>query len=183
MKLGKSIGTLIMIAFALLLSAPAVFAETVTEGPMVQAVAKKIAEEHDHYKKGSLKLHHVKTVEVGGEIGTLKMAVAEYLTVRDTIFYFTHKQIVYYSPSAEGGNGKVLTASDVGKIAAAKQYQKQYQHLEGTFKHLGAILSLCALILLIPGFFAFYWAKQQYSVLSYKLKHNLFHQTGRYSYK
>lgn len=183
MKKIMAVGLAFIFMFFSLIGASMVSAAADVSPDMKKAVEKNLSQEHYDYDKGSLALEHVKTVNldqpIGENISTVKMAVAEYNTVRDSIFYSSHKQIVYYAP---GENGKVLKLADVSDLGPAQQYKEQYKDITGTKMHLSVILPLCVLILLVPGFFAFIWAKQQYSVLKYKLKNNLLHNTGPHTF-
>jgi hypothetical protein len=171
-----------MVMFFSLIGTGTVLAETVTSGDTYDAIEKSLAGEHYDYKEGSLELKDPKTITldepVAEDVTKVTVALADYNTVRDNIFYFTQKEVVFYAPE----KGETLTLADVSKAEAVQQYKSQFDGVTGTQMHYGAILGLCALILIVPGFFAFFWTKQQHSVLKYKLKNNLFNNTGSQSF-
>ncbi|HEX7065818.1 MAG TPA: hypothetical protein VF199_12180 [Bacillales bacterium] len=152
-----------------------------TSGDMYKAVNKEVANLHYDYDQGSLTLKHVKTVNLDKpvkDISTLKMAVAHFQTVRDEIFFTSHTEVIYYNPEA----GEIVPAKTAVKIKPAVDYKAQYEDEIGENVQVANVLILLFLILLIPAYFAFVWAKRRHSVLSYKLENNLMDGVGKNKY-
>ncbi|HET7579878.1 MAG TPA: hypothetical protein VFK33_11415 [Bacillales bacterium] len=156
-------------------------AEATVPKKMYKAVNKTLKEAHYDYDNGSLTLKHVKRAQLNKPVenmSTLIMAVAQYNTVRDNIFYTTHRDIVYYSPDT----GKVVPPEVAGKTDVAVNYGAQYENVTGESVHVLNVLILLFLVLLIPAIFIYIWAKRQHSVISYKLDNDLFDEIGDKKY-
>ncbi|HET7658412.1 MAG TPA: hypothetical protein VFK37_08970 [Bacillales bacterium] len=150
-------------------------------GGMYEAVNKELANLHYDYDKGSLTLKHETTVNLDKavkKISTLKMAVAHFQTVRDEIFFTSHTEVVYYNPET----GKIIPNKTAAKIKRAVDYKAQYEEELGENVKVTNVLILLFLILLIPAYFAFVWAKRRHSVLSYKLENNIMDGVGKNKY-
>ncbi|HET7656825.1 MAG TPA: hypothetical protein VFK37_00905 [Bacillales bacterium] len=148
---------------------------------MQKAVNKQLKQGHYDYDAGTLQLTHVKTVHLQkpvDKVSTVVMAIAQYKTVRDQIFFTTHSDAVYYDPD----HNKMVPIQTVSKIDAVKKYQDQYKSMLGENVQVTNILILLFFILLIPAYLAFIAVKRKHSVLSYKLENNLFDGTGEKKY-
>ncbi|WP_408007266.1 hypothetical protein ACJROX_21590 [Pseudalkalibacillus sp. A8] len=172
--------TAIMMALTLLVSGGAgvLAAEDAPKG-MEETTKKLLADEYYDYKNGTLELSNFTEVEVtpeGEEASgpiTVVAALAEFQTVRDNIFTFDRKETVYFDAT----NGKMLTATEVGAFQndTLTNYKEQFEHL-GKKMNLGWIMSLHALILLIPAYLMFVWGNQVYSSSRFKIENNLYGQ-------
>lgn len=176
----KSIAA-IMAVFVMLFSFAGLVSAQTSSGKMYKAVEEKVSGDHYDYDKGTLSLNHVKTVHLDqpvDKVNTVQMAVAEYKTVRDHIFFTSHKETVAYDPD----HNQILQDKTTARIDAVKSYEHQYGD-EASHQGMWDIIIFMLLILLIPGLIAFVWAKRQHSVLSYKLENDLFDGVGdkRYS--
>lgn len=153
-----------------------------TSGKMKKAVDKQLEQQNYDYDKGSLKLEHVETKNLSQSLNNtskLKMAIANYKTVRQDIFFTTHKEIFYFDPEA----GEIIPQATAAKADEVQAYTDKVENLTGENMHIAVILGLLFVFLLICAYFIFIWAKQQYSVLSYQLENNLFEGTGDPKYK
>lgn len=152
-------------------------------GKMHKAVDEQTNDQNYDYDKGSLKLKHVKSVDLSkslDNVSKLKMAVAEYKTVRQDIFFTTHKDVVYYDPDA----GEVVPETTAAKAQEAKAYSDKYSNVTGDHMHLTLILLILFVLLLgVPAYIIFIWAKRQHSVLTYQMDNNLFDGVGDPKYK
>ncbi|HEX6922392.1 MAG TPA: hypothetical protein VF149_01105 [Bacillales bacterium] len=170
--------TAVITAFVMLFAFIGTVSAEETSGDMYKAINKELSEAHYDYDKGSLTLTHVKTVKLDQpvqKISTLKMAVAHFQTVRDEIFFAEHNEVVYYNPET----GKVVPGKTAAKTDAAAAYKAKYEDELGENVEIGNVLLLLFLLLLIPGFFAYVWAKRRHSVLTYKLENNLMDGVGK----
>ncbi len=150
---------------------------------MQKATKDFLQDEYYDFNNGSLKeLSHVTKVEVNPEAVegeeaqgpiTVYAALAEYQTVRDNIFTFDRKETVYFDAT----NGKMLTATEIGAFQndTLTNYKEQFDHL-GKKMNLGWIMSLHALILLIPVYLMFVWGNQVYSSSRFMVENNLYGQ-------
>lgn len=153
-----------------------------TSGKMYKAVDEQTNDQNYDYDKGSLKLTHVKTANLSkslDNVSKLKMAVAEYKTVRQSIFFTTHKDVVYYDPDA----GEVVPESTAAQAKEAKAYSDKYSDVTGENMHISIIMGLLFLLLLVPAFFIYIWTKRQHTVLTYQLENNLLEGVGDPKYK
>lgn len=140
---------------------------------MYKAVNKELKQGNYDYDNGSLVLKHVKTVHLNKPVkkmSTLIMAIAQYNTVRDNIFFNSHRDAVFYSPDTN----QIVPLQTAAKISAVSKYQDQYKNIIGENVHVTNVLILLIFILLIPAFLALVWSKRRHSVLSYKLENHLF---------
>lgn len=170
-----------MAVFVMVFAFAGLVSAQTTSGKMYKAVEEQVSGDHYDYDKGSLTLNHVKTVHLDqpvDKVNTVQMAVAEYKTVRDNIFFTSHKETVAFDPD----HNQILQDKTTAKIDAVKSYENQYGS-ESSHQGVWKIVVFMLLILVIPGLFAFVWAKRQHSVLSYKLENDLFDDVGdkRYS--
>jgi hypothetical protein len=152
----------------------------VNQDEMRTHVQKHLAEDHYDFKNGSLELSNEEVINVNdpdGKVSEVWAAHATYNTVRDSIFYFTTKDVVYYDVT----NQKVLTATEAAKFKELGVYKKQYEGELGMKMHFLVILSLLALILVVPGVIISTWGKQVYSTTSFKVKNNLYNQTQNFN--
>lgn len=176
----KTAATMIA-AFAMMMFCLFPTAASAEDQDMYHAIDKKLADEHYDYDEGSLALQKVETANLDQPvegISTLKMAVADYQTVRDNVFYKSHKDVVFYSPDT----GDVVPTEKAGQIDAALAYQDAHQDETGSNVKVTAVLLFLSLILIVPGLIAFIWAKRHFSVLTYKLENNLLEGVGPNKY-
>lgn len=148
---------------------------------MYQAVNKQLKQGHYDYDNGSLKLTHVKTIHLQkpvNKVKTLTLGIANYKTVRDNIFFANHHDAVYFDPHSN----QMVSIQTALKINAVGKYQNQYKNIIGEHVQISIIFLLLFFVLLVPAYFAYVWAKRRYSVLTYKLKNNLFDGTGENKY-
>ncbi|MGP4082022.1 hypothetical protein ACTWQL_19225 [Pseudalkalibacillus sp. R45] len=176
--------TAAVMALTLLVSGGAgvLAAEDAPKG-MKEATKKFMKDEYYDYKDGSLEpLSNLTKVEVTPEAEegeeasgpiTVYAGLAEFKTVRDNIFTFDRKETVYYDAT----NDKMLTATEVGAFQndTLTNYKEQFEHL-GKKMNLGWIMSLHALILLIPAYLMFVWGNQVYSSSRFMIENNLYGQ-------
>src|SRR5699024_5019029 len=108
----------------------------------------------------------------------LKMAIADYNTVRQGIFKITHKEAVYYDPD----EGDVVPSSKAVQASEAKAFKDKYESKQTDHINLGPILGLMALLLLVPAYIIFVWARRHHSVLSYQIENNLLEDVGQNKY-
>jgi hypothetical protein len=162
--------------FAVLFSvASVVSAAEVNNDELNTAVNESLKEEHYDYKDGSLEIKDAEVFTVEdpeGKISEVWAGVAEYDTVRDNIFYFSHTDVVFYDINGE----KMLTATQAGNFDSLLQFKEQYKDETGKTMHLTAILLLLALILVVPAFYMFVWDKQIYSTTRFTDKGNLYYR-------
>ncbi|MFC4618300.1 hypothetical protein ACFO4N_06095 [Camelliibacillus cellulosilyticus] len=153
-------------------------AENVGHGKMYDTFLKKYKEENYDFKKGSLKLEHVQTINLDNpitvKVGTkdeqitqIQVAIGHFKTVRDGIFYKDWKDYAYYAPEI----GQVLTEGDVMNVKAIKDFQNKYS--SGVSLQLGAITGLLFLFFIIPLIFAYIWLKFKYNSMDFKLKNGM----------
>jgi len=148
---------------------------------MYKAVNKQLKQGNYDYDNGSLKLTHVKTIHLNkpvNKVKTLTLAVANYKTVRDNIFFADHHDAVYYDPDSN----QMVSIQTALKINQVGKYQDQYKNILGNYVQITTILILLLFLLLVPGYFAYVWAKRRHSVLSYRLENNLFDGTSEEKY-
>lgn len=148
---------------------------------MYKAVNTELKQGNYDFDNGSLVLKHVKTIHLNKpvkKVSTIVMAVAEYNTVRDQIFFNTHREAVFYSPDQK----MMVPIQTAAKIKAVTNYQDRYKSILKSNVHVTNILILLFMILLIPGLLALVWSKRQHSVLSYKLENDLFDGVGNKKY-
>ncbi|WP_261130720.1 hypothetical protein [Bacillus sp. Marseille-Q3570] len=145
---------------------------------MKKATEKLLKDEYYDYKGGSLEpLSNITKVEVTpeeeGEPITVYAGLAEFKTVRDNIFTFDRKETVYYDAT----NDKMLSATEVGAFQndTLTNYKEQFEHL-GKKMNLGWVMSLHALILLVPAYLMFVWGNQVYSSSRFMVGNNLYGQ-------
>ncbi|MCF6138324.1 hypothetical protein [Pseudalkalibacillus berkeleyi] len=176
-----------LMALTLLLSGGAgALAATDVEEPkgMEKAVEKHLEKEfYDFHKtknavdlSETIKVEATPQAEDGKEASgpiTVYASLAKFQTVRDDIYTFSHREVVYYDAT----NKKVLTGTEVGKLENDKliEYKDSFAHL-GKKMNLGWILSLHGLILLIPAYFMFVWGNQVYSSTSFQIRNNIYNQ-------
>lgn len=171
----------IMTAFMMFFCFIGVAGAATTSGKLHDTIDKQFDSQNYDYDKGSLVLKDVKSVHLKKKVDDLtelKMAVAQYDTVRQDIFFTTHTEVVYVNPSS----GEVVPPATAEKADEAKAYKDNYKDITGDYMHLGVILSLLALLLLVPAYFAYIWAGRQHSALNYQLKNNLLDGVGRNNY-
>ena len=148
---------------------------------MYSAVNKQLKQGHYDYDAGTLKLTHVKTIHLNkpvNKVKTLTMAVANYKTVRDAIFFTNHHDAVFFDPNSN----KMVSIQTALKVNAVGNYQDQYKNILGEYVQITTVLLILLFFLLVPAFLAFVWAKRKHSVLTYKLQNNLFEATGENKY-
>ncbi len=180
--------TAAMMAFALMLTGGAgVLAATEEKAPedMKKAVEKHLEEEYYDYNKSYEPKFDEKTIKVeatpqaegedaeaSGPI-TVYASLVEFQTVRDNIFTFAHREVIYYDAT----NEKVLSGTEVGKLQNEEltQFKEQFAHL-GKKMNLGWIMSLHALIMIVPAYLMFVWSNQVYSSTSFQIRNNLYNQ-------
>ncbi|WP_349408201.1 hypothetical protein [Pseudalkalibacillus sp. SCS-8] len=176
--------TAAMMAFALMLTGGAgVLAAVEKPEGMQKAVEKHLEEEfYDYNKDYKLKLSETIKVEATPEAEegqeasgpvTVYASLAEFQTVRDNIFTFAHREVVYYDAT----NKKVLSGTEVGKLQSDKliDYKDQFAHL-GKKMNIGWTMFLHSLILLVPAYFIFVWSNQVYSSTRWQIQNNIYNQ-------
>ncbi|MGM7702423.1 hypothetical protein ACSVDE_11915 [Pseudalkalibacillus sp. Hm43] len=178
--------TAAMMAFALMLTGGAgVLAATEKPEGMDKAIEKHLEEEYYDYNKKyepkyseTIKVEATPQAEEGEEAEasgpiTVYASLVEFQTVRDNIFTFAHREVVYYDAT----NEKVLTGTEVGKLQNEEltQFKEQFAHL-GKKMNIGWIMFLHALILIVPAYLMFVWSNQVYSSTSFQIRNNLYNQ-------
>lgn len=165
-----------IITFVLLISSMAGVVSAAEASPeMTKAIETMKKEEFSNFKEGSLKLTDVQEVSVNDpelNTSTVQMALAEYTTVRDSIFPTVRKEIVYFDPE----NGEVLHESQLATVDEVSAYKDSYDGETGAKLQMGLIITL--LIVLPIAYILFImlvWEPRQYSVTKFKIANRLFH--------
>jgi hypothetical protein len=155
---------------------------------MEKAVEKHLEEEYYDFNKGkepnlkeTIKVEATPQAEDGadgegakasGPI-TVYASLTEFQTIRDNIFTFAHREVVYYDAT----NKKILTGTEVGKLQNDELtgFKEQFAHL-GKKMNIGWVMFLHALILLIPAYLIYIWGNQVYSSTKFQIQNNLYNQ-------
>ncbi len=144
-------------------------------GEMHKAITAMKKEEHSNLKAGSLKLANFQEIavkEADLDTGTVQMALAEYTTVRDSIFPSVHQEIVFYDPE----NGEVLQEGQVGAIEEVRAFKEAQGDITAAKLQMGLIITL---LIVVPIVFVLLivliWEPRQYSVTKFKNANRLFY--------
>lgn len=144
------------------------------DNEMKASIEKGLKEKHYDYKKGSIEITDLKTVPNNDpklDTAEIVVGMGSYKTLRDNVFYFKHKDIVYYNPK----NNKMLTEQEVAKAGPElEQYKKSHEDQVGTKMDYIVIILLLSLVLLIPLYLLTIWEKGQYLTTKFKIKNNLY---------
>ena len=142
---------------------------------MVEAVDAAKQEALHDYDKGSLKLYDFQEISVNDpelDTGTVQMALAEYKTVRDKIFYIHHREVVYYDPE----NGQVLQEAQLANVPGALEFKEAYEGTLGAKLQLGTITVLVLIVPIVYILLLMYvWEPRQYSTTKFKIKNKLYY--------
>jgi hypothetical protein len=147
---------------------------------MKKTIEKGIKSEHKDYKNGSLTLTNVQSYpneDPELEASEVTVAIANYDTVRDNIFYFDHTEVVYYDADKNEllAEGAVANASD--KI---KDYKKTHESDLGTHMDVVVVTALLFILIIVPLFILTVWEKRQYLTTKFKIENNLYNETDLY---
>ncbi|MCM3717987.1 hypothetical protein [Fictibacillus phosphorivorans] len=170
----------IFTVFALFLSFGSFASADTATDEMKKTIEKGIKSEHKDYKKGSLTLTDVQSFpneDSELDASEVTVAVANYDTVRDNIFYFDHTEVVYYDADKNEliAEGAVAKAND--KI---EEYKKKHESDLGTHMDVIVVTALLFVLILVPLFILTVWEKRQYLTTKFKIENNLFNQDSLY---
>lgn len=148
---------------------------------MQNAIEAEKKEEHSNFKAGSLKLTDVQEVAVNDpelNTNTVQMALAEYTTVRDSIFPTVRKEVVFFDPE----NSEVLHEGQLAAVDEVATYKESHENETGAKLQMGLIITL---LIVFPIVFVLLivlvWEPRQYSVSKFKIANRLYHgQTETY---
>lgn len=177
----KFIGSMVTLA-VLLLCIPSIAGAATTSGDMYKAVDKFLSSAHYDYNEGSLVLKHKKTIKLDEpvqDMNKITAAIAHFETVRMGIFAISHKEDVFFSPKT----GETIARATAAKSSKVKSYVEQYKTAQDMRIHLGFIMAILALMIVVPGFIMYVWAKRHHSVLTYQLENNLLDDVGDGNYR
>ncbi|GGH89152.1 hypothetical protein JOD43_004492 [Pullulanibacillus pueri] len=182
--LKKCLALLSALSVVLLFVMGTSYAKTVTSGDMFKAFQKQYSDENYDYKKGSLKITDVQTINLNQPItvkngdkevtvNQVQIGVAHFKTVRDYIFFKDWKEYAYYAPE----QNLILTEGDVTGVSQIKDFEKQ--HESKVSLELGPIVGLCLLVIIIPLLFAYIWLRFKYNSLDFKLQNGMLEENNR----
>ena len=156
-----------------------VSAETATD-EMKKTIEKGIESKHKDFNEGSLKLSEIETFpneDAELDASEVTVAIAEYETVRDNIFYFDHTEVVFY----DADKNELLAEGAVAKANSKIQdYKKSHESDLGTHMDWVVVTVLLFLLIVIPLFILTVWEKRQYLTTKFKIENNLYNQTKLY---
>jgi hypothetical protein len=147
---------------------------------MKKTIEKGIKSEHKDFKKGSLTLTDVQSFpneDPKLEASEVTVAVANYDTVRDNIFYFDHTEVVFY----DADKNELLAEAAVAKASdKIKEYKKSHESDLGTHMDVVVVTALLFLLIIIPLLILVVWEKRQYLTTKFKIENNLYNQDSLY---
>ncbi|MFC7373326.1 hypothetical protein ACFQPF_16930 [Fictibacillus iocasae] len=147
---------------------------------MTSAIEKGLKEKHKDFKEGSLSFSDVQTFSnQDSEIEATEIvgAVATYKTVRDNVFSFEHKEMVYFNPD----KNEMLTEQGVAKANPdIVKYSKSHKVDVGVHMDWIVVTLLLSIILLVPLYILTVWEKRQYLSTKWKLENNIYNQQATY---
>lgn len=156
-----------------------VSAEKATD-EMKKTIEKGIESKHKDLKEGSLTLTDIQTYpnqDSELEASEVTVALANYDTVRDNIFYFDHTEVVFY----DADKNELLAEAAVAKAnPKIKDYKKSHESDLGTHMDWIVVTALLFVLIIVPLFILTVWEKRQYLTTKFKIDNNLYDQTKLY---
>ncbi|RBW68167.1 hypothetical protein [Bacillus taeanensis] len=150
-----------LVMLSLLAIVPAQAKVTGEEIQFAKTLEAKLKEEHYDLKDKSVKLLNTMYF---GENKQIIGAFYRYHRVRDGIFYFTAKDVVFYDKE----NETFLSHTEIQEVEGAAQFKNRYEDELQTKMHMKGILMVLSLLLIIPIYVVFFWSKKQYSLSAHK---------------
>jgi hypothetical protein len=155
-----------------------VSADTATD-EMKKTVEKGIESKHKDYKEGSLTLSEIQSFpneDPELDASEVTVAIAEYKTVRDNIFYFDHTEVVFY----DAGNNELVAEGAVAKAKEIQDYKKSHESDLGTHMDVVVVTALLFILILVPLIILTVWEKRQHLTTKFMIENNLYNQTKLY---
>jgi hypothetical protein len=166
--------------FALFLSMGSLVSADQATDQMKKSIETGLKKEHKDIKDGSLSLTEVQSFSNEDpelDASEVTVAIANFETVRDNIFYFDHSKFVFYNPDTNEMLAEAAVAKANPKVL---EYKKDHESKIGTHMDVVVVTLLLSILIIVPLLILTIWEKRQYLTTKFQIENNVYNQQNTY---